>query len=331
MLRRFSSLHVVLALAAAMAAGCGGTQDEGATGVPGTAGTGATGTAKEYVIGFSQATTAEPWRAVFNQQLEAEGKKHPGVRLVMLDAQDKPEKQVQDLGSLITQKVDAILVSPKESAGPAAVVEEAEGKGIPVFVLDRNVDTEKFTCFIGADNVEIGRQAGKHAVELLGGPGKAKGNYVEVWGGFSTKPSHDRSQGFHEVVDREPGMKMVGAKSDCDWKLELAQNYLEGVLKLFPEIDLVYAHNDPMAMGSRQAAEAVGRADSIKFLGIDALPNEGVKWVQEGKLDATFLYPTPGAEGLRQALRKLNGESVEKKITLPTATITKANAGEFAK
>ena len=192
-------------------------------------------------------------------------------------------------------------------AGPTvtlltAPVAEAYDAGIPVFVLDRNVEGDKYTCFIGADNVEIGRQAGQYAVKLLGGQGKATGIYVEVWGGFGTKPSHDRSQGFHEVVDKERGMKKVGQKVDCDWKLEKAQNYLEGVLKLYPQIDLVYAHNDPMAMGARQAAEAVNRADAIKFLGIDGLPNEGVQWVKQGKLAATFLYPTPGVRGLQDGL-----------------------------
>jgi len=283
------------------------------------------------VIGFSQCTTAEPWRKVFNEQLQAEAAKHPNVRLVLQDAQDKTENQAQQTRSLVTQGVDAILISPKESAGLTRVVGEAYDKGIPIFVLDRNVEGEKYTSFIGADNTEIGRQAGKHAVELLGGAGKAKGNYVEVWGGFGTKPSGDRSKGFHEIVDMEPGMKLVGTKTDCDWKLEKAQNYMEGVLKLYPEIDLVYAHNDPMAKGAHQAAEKVGRAEKIKFLGIDALPNEGVQWVKQGVLAATFLYPTPGVEGLRQALKKLNGESVETKITLPTATITKENAAQYEK
>jgi ribose transport system substrate-binding protein len=324
----------LLAIGAGLAGCNGGGGDQTSTSsgsTPGNSAAPSDSGGKKWTIGFSQATTAEPWRAVFNQQLEAEAKKHPEVELVMNDAQDQTEQQVQQMDGLITRKVDAILISPKESAGLTDVVAKAEDAGIPVFVLDRNVEGDKYTSFIGADNVEIGRQAGKFAVQALGGPGKAKGNYVEVWGGFGTKPSADRSKGFHEIVDKEPGMKLVGQKMDSDWKLEKAQQYLEGVLKLEPQIDLVYAHNDPMAMGARQAAEAVSRADKIKFLGIDALPKEGVQWVKDGKLAATFLYPTPGVEGLKQALKKLNGESVEKKITLPTATITQENADEYAK
>ena len=323
----------VLAATALALAGCnnGGSQSANAPApTNGTANT-TSSSGKKFIIGFSQVTTAEPWRAVFNEQLRAEADKHPEVMLQIADANDKTEQQVQQMQNFITQKVDAILVSPKESAGLTDVVAKAEDAGIPVFVLDRNVEGDKYTCFIGADNVEIGRQAGKFAVQALGGPGKAKGNYVEVWGGFGTKPSADRSKGFHDIVDNEKGIKLVGQKSDSDWKLEKAQQYTEGVLKLYPEIDLVFAHNDPMAMGARQAAEAVGRADKIKFIGIDGLPKEGVQYVKDGKLAATFLYPTPGVEGLKQALKKLHGETVEKKITLPTATITKENADQYAK
>ncbi len=97
------------------------------------------------------------------------------------------------------------------------------------------------------------------------------------------------------------------------------------------KIDLVYGHNDPMAYGAYLAAKDAGREKNILFLGVDALPDEGVQWVNKGELAATFLYPTPGAEGLRQAIKVLNGEKVQKSIVLPTMTITKANAPEILK
>ena len=100
-------------------------------------------------------------------------------------------------------------------------------------------------------------------------------------------------------------------------------------LDAYPQIDLVYAHNDPMAYGAYLAARDVDRAEDMAFLGIDGIPAEGVKWVQEGVLDATFLYQTPGAEGIRQALRFLNGTPVEKRLTLPTLTIDQTNAAEI--
>lgn len=285
----------------------------------------------KYVIGFSQTTTVEPWRVQFNKDLVAEAKNHPNVEMLVADGQDKTEKQVADVENFIRQEVDAILISPKESAGLTGVVEKAMDAGIPVIVLDRNVDTDKFTQWIGGDNVVIGEAAGQHAVELLGGKGKAKGTVVEIWGGLGTQASHDRSNGFHKYTDAEKGITYLLDKQSGDWKQDQAYNIMATALRNHEDIKLVYGHNDPMAYGAYLAAKDAGREKDILFLGVDGLPNEGVQWVNKGELAATFLYPTPGAEGLRQALKVLAGEKVEKKIVLGTETITKANAPEILK
>jgi len=286
---------------------------------------------KKWTIGFSQATTIEPWRAQFNKDIIAEAAKHPDVELIITDGEDKTEKQVADVENLIRQEVDALLVSPKESAGLTGVVEKAIDAKIPVIVLDRNVDTKRITQFIGGDNVAIGKAAGEHAVKLLGGPGKAAGNVVEIWGGMGTQPAHDRHDGFHEFTDKEPGIKYLLDQQSGDWKQDQAYNIMANALKTNEKIDLVYGHNDPMAYGAYLAAKDVGREKDIKFIGIDGLPNEGVQMVNKGELTATFTYVTPGAEGLRQAIKFLNGEKVEKTITLPTERITKDNAAKILK
>jgi ribose transport system substrate-binding protein len=208
---------------------------------------------------------------------------------------------------------------------------EAIDAGIPVFVLDRNVDTDRYTQFIGGDNVLIGRAAGEFAVAALGGPGKAQGNVVEIWGNPGTQPAHDRHNGFHEFTDKEAGIKSLLDQQSADWKQAEAYDIMATALRNHEDIDLVYGHNDPMAYGAYLVAKDAGRESGIKFLGIDALPDEGVRWVANGELEATFLYATPGAEGLRQAVKFLNGEKVEKTITLPTMTVTKENAGEILK
>src|SRR3954454_2418969 len=286
---------------------------------------------KKWKIGFSQATTIEPWRAQFNKDIIAEAAKHPNVELIITDGEDKTEKQVADVENLIRQEVDALLISPKESAGLTGVVQQAIDAKIPVFVLDRNVDTDQYTQFVGGDNKLIGRAAGEYAVELLGGKGKAAGNVVEIWGGMGTQPAHDRHDGFHEFTDKEPGIKYLLDQQSGDWKQDQAYNIMATALRNNEKIDLVYGHNDPMAYGAYLAGKDAGREKSIKFLGIDALPNEGVRWVYNGELAATFLYATPGAEGLRQAVKLLNGEKVPKQITLPTMAVTKENAAEILK
>lgn len=286
---------------------------------------------KKWTIGFSQVTTIEPWRAQFNKDILAEAAKHPDVELIVTDGEDKTEKQVADVENLIRQEVDALLISPKESAGLTGVVQQAIDAKIPVFVLDRNVETDQYTQFIGGDNVLIGKAAGEYAVEVLGGAGKAAGNVVEIWGGMGTQASHDRSNGFHEFTDKEPGIKYLLDKQSGDWKQDQAYNIMANALRNNEKIDMVYGHNDPMAYGAYLAAKDAGREKEIKFIGIDALPGEGVTWVKNGELTATFLYATPGAEGLRQAIKLLNGEKVEKTITLPTEKITTENAAAVLK
>ncbi|WP_369726627.1 MULTISPECIES: substrate-binding domain-containing protein [unclassified Bradyrhizobium] len=288
--------------------------------------------AAKWKVGFSQCTTLEPWRVQFNKDIQAEAKKQPDVELVITDGQDKTEKQVADCENLIVQQVNVLLISPKESAGLTGVVEKAIDAKIPVIVLDRNVDTKRITQFIGGDNVAIGKAAGEYAVKLLGGPGKATGNVVEIWGGMGTQPAHDRHDGFHAFTDKEPGIKNLLNNQSGDWKQDKAYNIMTTALRNNEKIDLVYGHNDPMAYGAYLAAKDAGRDKDIKFiLGIDGLPDEGVTWVSKGQLTATFLYATPGAEGLRQAVKLLKGEKLEPVITLPTMLITRDNASEILK
>lgn len=283
-------------------------------------------------VGFSQCTTLEPWRVQFNKDIQAEAKNHPDIELVITDGQDKTEKQVADCENLIVQQVNVLLISPKESAGLTGVVEKAIDAKIPVIVLDRNVDTKRVTQFIGGDNVAIGKAAGEHAVKLLGGTGRAAGNVVEIWGGMGTQPAHDRHDGFHAFTDKEPGIKYLLNNQSGDWKQDKAYNIMTTALRNNEKIDLVYGHNDPMAYGAYLAAKDAGRDKDIKFIiGIDGLPDEGVTWVSKGQLTATFLYATPGAEGLRQAVKLLKGEKLEPTITLPTMLITKENAPDILK
>jgi ribose transport system substrate-binding protein len=223
------------------------------------------------------------------------------------------------------------LVSPKESAGLTGVVLEAIDKKIPVIVLDRNVNTDKYNCFIGGDNGVIGKAAGQYAVKLLGGAGAAKGSIVELWGGMGTQPAHDRHDGFNEFVSKESGIKSLLQPIDCDWKQAKGYDTMTTALKQFDKIDLVYGHNDPIAYGAYLAAKDAGREKDIKFLGIDALPDEGVTWVSKGQLTATFVYATPGVEGVRQALKIVKGETVDKKITLPTMAVDKSNCEQILK
>lgn len=308
----------LLALLLTFAAGCGGDRLQEATGKK-----------PRLVVGFSQCTVTEPWRVLFNENLERAAANYPDVDLKILNADDRTEQQVAQMKAFIRQQVDAILISPKEAAGLTRVVKEATEAGIPVVVLDRDVNWNGYAAFVGGDNLEIGRAAGRHAVALLGGPGRAKGVVYEICGGLASTPAQQRRDGFHEIVDREAGIETLGGL-DGDWKKDKAHNITQDALKTLKRVDIIYAHNDPMAHGAFAAARAAGREQQIKFLGIDGIPNEGCTWVQKGELSATFLYATPGEKGLELAVKILRGETLEnKRWALPTATITRANVADY--
>jgi ribose transport system substrate-binding protein len=283
--------------------------------------------AKHYVIGMSQCNLGEPWRVQMNKDIAEEAAKHPEIKLISVDAQNKSETQQQQVRDLIQQRVSLIIISPKESRPLTRPVAEAIDAGIPVIVLDRKVEGSKYTCFIGGDNVKIGREAGKYLVKLLHG----KGDIIELKGLMTSTPAKERHDGFMEGI-RGSNIRIV-FDPDCQWLEPNAQREMNSALAAHPNIDAVYGHNDPSAHGAYQAArqEGKGRERQIKFIGIDALPTEGVRYVKAGILSATFQYPTGGREGILAALKILSGEKVAKNITLGTRLFTKDTVAQGGK
>jgi len=309
-------IALALALAAlVVGAGCGKKQQQ-------TGQTPETGGKKRWVIGMSQCNLGEPWRVQMNKDIEEAAKQHADeIEVIFKDAQNKTEVQQAQVREFIQMGVDLMIISPKEARPLTKPVAEAYQKGIPVIVLDRKVEGDQYTCFIGADNVKIGREAGKYLVKLLGGKGKV----VELKGLMTSTPGQERHQGFREGI---AGSQIeVIFEADCQWLEPNAQREMQSALARFPQIDAVYAHNDPSAHGAYLAArqEGKGREKTIKFIGIDALPHEGQRYVKEGILTATFEYPTGGEEAIETALKILKGEQVPKNITLGTRIYTKEN------
>jgi ribose transport system substrate-binding protein len=273
-----------------------------------------------FVIGMSQCNRGEPWRVQMDEDIKRAAARHPNVKVVFKDAQNESLTQRAQVEELVAQRIDLLIISPKESAPLTRPVAEAVDRGIPVIVLDRAVEGEKFTTFIGADNRKIGREAGKWVLSALGG----KGKIVELKGLQTSTPGRDRHEGFLEGIDlpHHPDLKIV-FEADMEWLEPKARSEMESALGTQKEIDLVYAHNDPGAHGAFLAAKQAGR--SARFVGIDALPHEGVKYVEQGILDATFLYPTGGPEAIELGLDILAGKKPPKTVVLGTRIYTKDN------
>jgi ribose transport system substrate-binding protein len=273
-----------------------------------------------FVVGMSQCNLGEPWRVQMNEDVKQAAAKHPNLKVVFKDAQNDSLTQRAQVEELVQQGIDLLIISPKETAPLTKPVAEAYRKKIPVIVLDRAVDGDEFSVFIGADNKKIGREAGKWIAKALGG----KGKIVELKGLMTSSPGQDRHAGFLEGANfaAHPELKVV-FEADMQWLEPNARKEMDSALATQKEIDLVYAHNDPGAHGAYLAAKQAGR--TMKFVGIDALGHEGVEYVKQGILDATFAYPTGGAEAIDVALKLLRGDKVEKKIVLGTRLFTKEN------
>ena len=275
-----------------------------------------------YTIGMSQCNLGEPWRVEMNAQLKAAAEKHPNLQVVFKDAQNDTLKQRAHVEEFVSAGVDLIIISPKEAQPLTEPVAKAMDAGTPVIVLDRSVLGDKFTCFIGADNKKIGRAAGEWIVKKLGGKGKV----VELKGLMTSIPGQDRDNGFREALAGS-AIEIV-FDADMKWLEPNARQEMESALARFNKIDCVYAHNDPGAHGAYLAAKAAGREKEMLFVGIDALPQEGVAYVQQDILSATFQYPTGAQEAIDTALKIFNGESVPKKITLGSRLFDKETVAQ---
>ena len=265
-----------------------------------------------WKIGMSQCNLGEPWRVQMNQDLQKAAVSHPEIEILFKDAQNDSLRQRAQVEEFANQGVDVLIVSPKEAVPLTPPIVETYRKGIPVIVLDRKIAAEDYSCFIGADNRQIGRAAGRWIRERLNG----KGQVVELKGLMTSTPGQDRHLGFRQAID---GSEIsVLFEADMKWLEPEARKEMESALARYRTIDLVYAHNDPAAHGAYLAAKAAGREKEILFVGIDALPQEGQAYVSQGILAASFEYPTGGAEAVGIALDILNKRPVPKTIELPS-------------
>ncbi|GIH16766.1 substrate-binding domain-containing protein [Rugosimonospora africana] len=290
---------------------------------------GATGAASksQFVIGYSQSNNAEPYRAQLNIQLQYFVKKYPNLKLLPItDAQQSSAKQVSQVQNFIAQHVDVLIISPNEPAPLAAAVQQACNAKIPVIILDRSVNNDCYTSFIGGDNVAAGKQAGDLAVKLL----PNGGNVVELQGILSDQPQIDRDKGFREGIAANPNIHIV-AQREAKWLKESATPIMQQWLAQYPKIDLVYSENDPMALGAYLAAAGAKRAGQIKFIGTDglAIPDGGIRAVQQGQMAGTFIYPTCAEQAAQTAEAIVSGKPVQKTQTLQVTPVTPDNAASL--
>jgi ABC-type sugar transport system substrate-binding protein len=280
----------------------------------------------KYLIGVSQANLGEPWRVSMNRDIQEEAAKHKEVRVIFTDAAQNNQKQIHDVETLIKQGIDLLIISPNEAKPLTPIVQSAYRK-IPIIVLDREIESSDYTLFIGADNRLIGYNAGQFVSQLLGDRG---GNVVEIEGLLGSTPAADRSKGFREAIASNANIHIIG-KITADWLRDKSEDLMKKELPKWPDVDLIFAHNDPMALGAYKAAGSLNRK-GINFVGIDGLSGNwgGLQLVYQKIIQATFIYPTGGKEAVDSALSILNhSKSLPKRVTLNSIKVTQENVNEF--
>jgi ABC-type sugar transport system substrate-binding protein len=283
---------------------------------------------KTYKVGFAQTESNNPWRLAQTASMKAEAERL-GWQLVYTDAAGSAAKQVADVNSMIAQGVDVIFLSPREEKPLIPAVMAAKKAGIPLFLIDRSVDQGlakggvDYVTFIGSDFLKEGQTAGEALVKLTGG----KGTIIELEGSTGSSPANDRKKGFDEVIAKNPGMKIVASQSG-DFARDKGRQVAEALLQAHPEANIVYAHNDEMAIGAIAAIEAAGKVPGkdITVVSIDG-EKDALQMIIDGKMAFSVeCNPKFGPAAYAAAMKYAKGETLPPVMTNTDRFYDKSNA-----
>lgn len=273
----------------------------------------------KYVIGFSQCTS-DPWREAVVMEMQIEASNYKDVELIVYNALGNNSRQISQIRKLISQNVDVLIISPNEAVPITDVAVEAYHKGIPTIIHDRKIQSDEYTVSIGANNYNIGLAIGEYVNKIL----PKESNILEIWGLEGSSPAIERHEGFMYILDKYKVEQIYGK-----WQYNVALDEVEKI-NSYDNIDLIFAHNDIMAIAAK---DAIKRKDSIaaeriKFIGIDGVygDNSGIEAVANGEFEASFQYPTGGALAIEVAMNIIKGKTVQKNYSLNTTIIDKTNA-----
>lgn len=270
----------------------------------------------KYKVGFAQTESNNPWRIAQTNSMKAEAEKL-GFQLVYTDAAGSAAKQVADVNSMIAQGVDVIFLAPREEKPLIPAVMAAKKAGIPVILLDRSVDPslakagEDYLTFIGSNFVE----EGKRVAEWLTKNANGKSKIIELEGTTGSSPANDRKKGFDEAIKAAGGFEIVASQTG-DFARDKGRQVAEALLQAHPDADVIYAHNDEMAIGAIAALEAAGKVPGkdVLVLSIDG-GKEAVQAVVDGKIAAVVeCNPRFGPKAFETMMRYAKGEKIDAMI-----------------
>jgi len=307
-------------VAAAMLTGCGSNGNSGKT----EGGDSGAGGDKSYKIGVAaQGLSHEFIKSLVESMQEKASELN--VELVVMDSQDKIEEQLNQVDTLVAQKVDAVILNAVDLVGSSPAVDKVKEAGIPLVEVITFTENENYDVFVGTDPKQSGAMMGEILADKLGG----KGNVALLQGQIGHSAEITRGAGLQEALfDKHKDVKKL-TEQTANWNRDEAMSITEDWLQRFPEINAIAAQNDEMAMGALQAVEASGRKDII-VVGIDGIA-DALKAVKEDRLAATVLdnVTEEGKRAVEVAVGLINGEKFEKKELVDYVPVTKENVDQY--
>ncbi|HEX9150973.1 MAG TPA: substrate-binding domain-containing protein [Flavobacterium sp.] len=276
----------------------------------------------QYKIGFSQCSTEHEWRKSQIRDMQIESAFFPDMKLIIKDAENRSDIQIKQIEDFIKEGVNLLIISANESEALTPVIKKAFRSGIPIILLERLINSDSYTAYIGSNNYNTGREAARYANKLLGG----QGDIIEITGWFKTSSAIERQRGFNDEISNYPKINIIKS-IDGEWNYDKSEREISNILKSGLSFDLVYAHNDMMALGALKAIKNRGIESRPYILGIDGLTGElgGMQAVLNKDIDATFLYPTGGALAIKTANDILRKQPFKRQNILETLVIDSTN------
>jgi len=277
---------------------------------------------REMTICQLNTNLAEPWMVQMDEDIKMAAAEYPKegypvkINVLYKDAQGDALVHRAQVEECVVAGVDAILISPVEADPLTEPLAEAYDAGIAIFLCARGVNGDKYTQYIGSDEIALGWAAGNWIVENYGGTGP---KVVELQGQMTSTPAQERHEGFLKAI--EGSDVEVIFEADAEWSEPVGRTEMESALAVHDDIDIVFGANDPAAHGAYVAAKAVGRESEIAFFGIDELPYEGQVYVDDGVFAMTIIDITGGDIALHNAVKWFFGEDFGPKTYVKDAVI----------
>ena len=278
---------------------------------------------KKYKIGLSQCTTGDVWRQYMQKEIERELTFHPEIELIIKNANLNSDKQIEQINELVKEEIDLLIVTPNEAAPLTPIVDKLYKNGLPVIVVDRSTLSKNFTAFIGANNYKVGINAGAYTTALL----KGKGIVLEINGSpFGSSADIGRHDGFVDYIKKFPEI-IYKFRFVVDNRTQAWESSFKEYVKANQDINLIYSHDDRMALVVYKIIKSIGLEQKIKVIGVDGLPGEngGIDLVEKGVLKATILYPTGGKEAILTAIDILEKKPYSRENELASTVIDSTN------